>query len=509
MVCTRALALYGAVVSSLAGSPRTGVLLLETQAEMSSAAKTSGKATSGAAVREHLPIGPESFGAWPEQESTYKEELDGVAWASNYDYQQVQVDGWEKRPDNVQSPAGGVRPAQFFDESESGFDSEWQTHYPQPALRGSGLRTGSWRLGADGKWYQEYLSSQTIGRTTVGKAAGWFDTSVQQYDSFGRVRLPNEGSVDRLDPEVWTERSVNTTLKCSEPGCAADTKLWVYDPAVENVKFCKFSLHLHPTDFDSQYSDERVEWLYLNDVTVSLDCFPMASGCNESAQNRMVPCVQDLSIDNVIGEDGTMNVSAKIAGVVDECPYEGNYLHAVPMVTCMVSAIEDPPVEDLPPVPAYPDVPSVAQFVHRTGVLQCMERGCTASASFSLNQSSVSFESCRLRLSVFQTDFDQEDGTRELIEYIQVDNKTIVTDFHPGRNPCREEWAGISPVDDPLLVIEDERLAAFDVTEDALDGLVEVEMKISDFVDECAYMGYLLNGIVELNCTVAPPLDFD
>ena len=64
-----------------------------------------------------------------------------------------------------------------------------------------------------------------------------------------------------------------------------------------------------------------------------------------------------------------------------------------------------------------------------------------------------------------------------------------------GRNPCRSARAG-------------HPLSAKNLTYTLVDKLsvvptaqVHVEAKISEFVDECASNGYLLDGIVEVSCT--------
>lgn len=492
-MCQRLVALLCAVIALGAnGAARTGLSLLQIHEAEKAAFATKGK----------LPIGAAWFDSFPGGESTYDEDIDGTTFASKKSWQKVTESGWEKRPDDPER--GGARHADFFHESESGGpDKAWQTHYP--ALRG-GVIGGDddplqWYLGGDGQWAQEYAPSRFAGEhlNPQAKGAEWFDASVRQFDNLGRDRLPPKDSAKRL--LTWTERAVNTSLVCADPGCTATTQLVVYDPATEQAEHCHLSLLMHPTDFDDQYSGERLEWVDINNVTVNRDCFPMENGCNETTQKPMFHCINDLSLDSIIDSTGVLNISARIPDVVDECPYEGNLLSAVPVVTCMVTPLVPEPEEPPPPEPVLPEVPTTAQYVYRKGPLKCMERGCIARTSFNLNETAVSLQECMMRVSVYQTDYDEEEGTVELIEYVTVDGTTLGTNYKPGGNPCRDEWAG-RPRGEELIVLQDDD---YNVTQDAQDGHLEVEMKISRHVDECSYEGYLLNGFVELNCTLAPP----
>ena len=54
--------------------------------------------------------------------------------------------------------------------------------------------------------------------------------------------------------------------------------------------------------------------------------------------DSVVPCA-------LMDGAGVLSLSAQISDMVDECPYEGNLLSAVPVVTCMVTHKEKREVE--------------------------------------------------------------------------------------------------------------------------------------------------------------------
>eukprot|EP00927_Polykrikos_kofoidii_P036852 TRINITY_DN3107_c0_g1_i1.p1 TRINITY_DN3107_c0_g1~~TRINITY_DN3107_c0_g1_i1.p1 ORF type:complete len:646 (-),score=79.84 TRINITY_DN3107_c0_g1_i1:281-2218(-) len=324
--------------------------------------------------------------------------------------------------------------------------------------------------------------------------------------------VPELDSSFSLRLAIWHERAANVTLGCNKPGCTATTVLLAFDGNTEIGRHCSMNLNVHPTDFDDQYSGERVEFVRINGITVNMDCFPMRSGCNESTQQATFPCMTDFSLNEIMNETGILEITAKIPTVVDECPYQGNYLSAVPTVTCLVTPKPTPP----PPAPA--GVMARPSSVERTYVIKrapfrCPDRGCQASAllspwdvdaqthpvNMSLVDAAVTFSSCSLSVNIYQTDFDQSDGTNETVEYVRIANVTAASNIVPGHNPCRAKWAG-TPMSDTSIIFP--AVSAFDVTQAVTEAKpILVEAKISPHVDECGYDGYLLNGFAVLNCS--------
>lgn len=454
-------------------------------------------------VEEHGVQAPASFfDDFPQGESTY-----------NADATQRRPQGWDLHPDKTSAKLGGLKAAVFYHESESGGSKQaFQTHYPalssSPGNRDSTV--GDWTTDGAGRWHQEY-EAVSLARTPEHKEASWFDNEVLQYDGLGRYKLPDEVHYSNGTSEVWEERTVNTTIACAEAGCTATARLQAFDAATEKGKDCRLNVHIHPTDFDDQYSGERLTYIKVNGVLATTDCFPMVSGCNASTQRHTFPCLSDMSLDNIIQADGAVTVETQIPEVVDECPYNGNLLSGVPTVTCLVSQKESPPPQMVvagaaPVQPLSPGVPPemALPYVAATMPLRCPERGCTAVADVELSIALVPVKTCLMDVVLYQTDFDDLEGTNELVEFIKVGSgntsKTLAEDVKPGGNPCRQMWKdGTTRTE---AETEYRALAKRDVTEDALGGVLRVAAKISDSVDECAHNGYLLNGYVTVNCTV-------
>eukprot|EP00415_Alexandrium_ostenfeldii_P001072 UN1072 len=114
----------------------------------------------------------------------------------------------------------------------------------------------------------------------------------------------------------------------------------------------------------------------------------------------------------------------------------------------------------------------------------------------------MTFSSCSLTVKVNTADFDNLEWSppAELLEYVRVAGNAVVTQFNPQQNPCRARDAG-----HPLQPskIEKTVVSNADVTSDAKDGVLLVEAKISPMVDECAAEGNLLDGVVNVTCSVA------
>jgi len=278
----------------------------------------------------------------------------------------------------------------------------------------------------------------------------------------------------------------------------------LFDPATEQVSNCYFGLHLHPTDFDDQYSGERLDWIQVSGSTVNTDCFPSEHGCRgDGSEAALFTCVQDFPIDSLVDQStGTLAIAAKISDVVDECPYENNLLSGISMVTCLVGTF---PPEESDPTPALPQV--LQHFVEPLLVeepFHCTERGCHAHTSFSINSTAVIFQRCTMSVKVWQTDFDGDEGSTETIEFIKLNGEELATNLAPGKNPCKSQWMGetLNPEDLEHTVVTEE-----DITELATSsgGKFVVEGKISPRVDECAHNGYLLDGTITVSCTLRDP----
>lgn len=420
------------------------------------------------------------FGGFAQGESTY--EAEGELRAGRPDNPNLDVlEGWSP-VSRSGSTSRLVKGEEWFHESPSGASLQaWQTHFPaiQTGLASQTTQLGEWHQNAGGQWHQDYRD----GGREDAVPASWFDSSVNQYDGFGRRKEPTPNLI------YWQERSVNTTLVCKDPGCIANVSLQApFNASGEQVKNCRLSVFFHPTDFDEDFSGERVEWIEVNTERVNSQCFPMASGCNASAGRPLIPCLLDLDLERHMTGEGTIYVAAKIPTVVDECPYENNLLSAVPMITCLVGP-KDPPPPALPALPVAWDSGCV-----RREPLRCRTRGCTAEATVDVLPTC---KSCTLTVSVEQTDYDQELGSDERIEFVQVNGFELVANVTPGKNPCRDAFAaGTNLSNRTFSVLASQSLASYNAT----PGRYRVSAKISDFVDECASNGYLFDGLAEVSC---------
>mmetsp|Transcript_9397 Transcript_9397/g.25176 ORF Transcript_9397/g.25176 Transcript_9397/m.25176 type:complete len:615 (+) Transcript_9397:77-1921(+) len=423
------------------------------------------------------------------------------------------MDGYEVHPDDPTRVGEETHNAAFFHESLSGGpERAWQTHpAPQSGLSSGSTESGEWHMSPGGEWIQDYRAGSSLKAQTAqmsDKQAAWFEPGINQYDGFGRAKAPYPGSGKALaQGDLWSERSTNASLTCSTPGCTGSATLRVFNADTELASHCKFDFNLHPTDFDDQYSGERLTFISINGVMVNTDCFPMVSGCNATTQRPLFSCVQDLSLDHIIDRTGFLHIEAQISDVVDECPYEGNLLSAVPVVTCLVTPKPTPePMGEpaYPPEPvmrAVPIVPPKPRPTHLyvSAPLRCPERGCTAHAEMRFNATEFRLTRCLMNVRINQTDFDGGDGTVEQIEFLKVDGATLSSNVSPGSNPCRRAWQGAPMAPSEVVHV---LLSGHDVTANASTGMLSVSAKITPHVDECAQNGYLLDGFVEVNCTL-------
>lgn len=438
------------------------------------------------------------FGDFSQGESTYT--YDGL-FANRQVNPTINVDdGWDPA---LRSPyaSDALLPAKFFTETQSGgYKEAWQSYYPavKHSTAGNHEETGDWWTGAGGVLQQDYKDAQGS-LASPSLAASWFDNSVYQLDGFGRKKLPALGSPAYY--LYWDERSVNTTLSCKEPGCIASVSLKApFDPEKEVYKNCLLSIFFHPTDFDDRYSRENIEWIRLNtNITLEQNCRPTASGCNKSAARPLLPCVRDLPIDKLIPTDGALTISAKIPDTVDECPYEGNLLSAVPMVTCLVTDKAKAKAMEV----GRP-APKILPSCNASMPFQCETSGCAVEIGVNMDKTCAVFHNkCTMSVTVNQTDYDNP--ATETIEYIKVNGKEAAKDLKPGKNPCSTKWQG-TPLQESELTFE--ALKDYDVTESIkINGSITLEGKISRLVDECAQNGYLFDGLASVTCSGPPAAD--
>jgi len=479
-----------------------------------------GHLRNGALVRSKRlkqPKTPGWFGGFSEAESSYDADAEG---------------GESGAEGNPESPAmwresgtetvPGDFPPEWFDESASGGpNSTWQTHYPSlndvAGMINSKGPDPPWKKSAQGRWQQQYKPPVFSGASSrsLAKDAAWFDTGVDQYDAYGRIREPLSYSGRRY--AEWEPVTKNVTLKCADAGCTANATEQIYQPGSEAI--CSMTFSVHPTDFDDDYSKETVDWIMVNNKTVNTKCDPKAKGCgqNNVDPRALFPCVLDQDVSQLISEgNGTVSLSAKISSMVDECALDGMLLSAVANISCMVRKIITTTPE---PVPG-PDGIKLGQK-SATVPLQCRNPGCIATATVKLNKTAINGSTCSLKVKVNQTDFDETHGTVEKVEWIKVDGLNATTDCKPGNNHCQDvantttaasttkaasSMLQLSQPDATLPLSNATGIDAFaclenhDVTAAAEDGEFVVTAKISDMVDECASQGYLLDGLVEVVC---------
>mmetsp|Transcript_59765 Transcript_59765/g.142204 ORF Transcript_59765/g.142204 Transcript_59765/m.142204 type:complete len:513 (-) Transcript_59765:165-1703(-) len=449
------------------------------------------------------------FGSFSESESTYNDDMDGTHPDNPFAHN---VDGWDPSVVPLYGPPDAV-PSEWFHESASAGSLEaWQTHYPslQTGIGGHGSVVGPWRQNAGGSWVQDYVPAANSEEAQQGAMpADWFDTNVNNYDGFGRQNSPSLTSARRFSQ--WQERAVNTTLSCQSPGCNSSVTIQAFDGVSERARHCKFSFYVHPTDFDDVWSPEPIRYITINGVQVRSDCKIKRDGCNATAWRPLHPCVRDLDISQLMFQTGTITVSAAINEYVDECPYEGNMLAAVPMVTCLVEPQQLPPLLGTAPGGVnYPTVPATVYHVEETwqtysAPLKCQDRGCTAETILDVNETWVLQDrvTCLLDVLVNQTDYDGEQGSVEEIVFVAVQGTMVRQHIRPGRNPCLAEW-GDNTTALTRSQIEVLALSNYNVTTIAREGNFQVAGAISDLVEECPSQGNMFDALAVVNCSQAP-----
>lgn len=466
-------------------------------------------------AKSELPKPTGWFGSFSEGESTFSD--DGVL--SHPDNPEFYVQFGGKDP-SVEYPIwpSDIVSAEYFHESQSaGAQDAWQAHSPAAGGSISGnrnIRNGKWMYTPNG-WVQNYVTQQDDPLSYTGqqppkpigiKEPAWFDNKVQQYDGFGRFKLPRKDSGFFFAERGWQERSVNTTLACKEPGCIANVSIQAFDGAKEEATNCRLTVNVHPTDYDDDWSQEVVEYIKVNGAAAVRSCNPKARGCNATADKPLFPCLVSLDVDDLVDPAGTIVVEGKISTMVDECPYSGNLLSGVVMVTCMVR----PPTVLLEAnaTTSTTTTTTPAQALTAQVALQCNYPGCVAKSLLKFSPALVLHGGkCIMSVNVTQTDFDDKLGLPEDVEFIAVEGKNATTKpVSPGKNPCTAEYEG-KPLKDEEKIFN--VLKEYDVTDQIKEarpiGTLTITGKISPQVDECGSNGHLLDGIVLLECT--PPTD--
>eukprot|EP00930_Biecheleria_cincta_P056419 TRINITY_DN42549_c0_g1_i1.p1 TRINITY_DN42549_c0_g1~~TRINITY_DN42549_c0_g1_i1.p1 ORF type:complete len:586 (+),score=102.32 TRINITY_DN42549_c0_g1_i1:155-1912(+) len=455
-------------------------------------------------------------------------------------------------PDSGQSMPTLAPPESFHETESAGPKEAWQTYGLDPDEVHPYSDAPAWHELVGGKveqgWYNQDTLADFVPVNGNVKDPAWFETRVDTTDGFGRPRQPSPQSALRYIEWNETRRSVNLT--CDKPGCTANATLQVLGNISEmEYRLCKLSVLLHATDFDDEYSREMLEWLVVNDKEVLRNFTPLAKGqCGNvtnpqslqfpqsllsisskssqapvsnngaspganmsvgkppvesnilGAENEpLYPCLQEFPLEQLLKQDGKINISGKISSMVDECPVNGNFLSAVVVASCFERPIPPP----LPPLPvlekrAQQTTANLSKADFKTNVtvpLRCKAPGCIARANLVIQDYHKATRKCKLSVRIKQTDFDGSDGTHEVVEWVQVNGKNLTTNVKPGKNPCEEAKHGKPSKLKPFPLLQEK-----DVTAAAVNDSIALAVKISDMVDECGIDGYLLVGEATLHC---------
>lgn len=431
------------------------------------------------------------FGGFSEHESTYTE--DAVEVSGEFPERAAMFPGklfpGEGRVNRIEKKDAETKPPQWFEESPSGGpNGAWQTYYPSLDDLGN-LGSGfDWKYSSEGRWQQVYEAPSSIGTATnsLANPAGWFDTHVMNYDAYGRINEPAARARRYID---WEPHVSHLKINCQKPGCVANGTLKVYEPG-QTAK-CYLTYATHPTDFDDDHSEEVYEWISVNGANVNTYCKPQATGCGPKAVSKtaLYPCMHRQDISELLSQNnGTLTMAAKISDMVDECPLDdGSLLSGAAEIYCLIQKKEEKTNVTM--------AKTKAKGVDASALLQCTEPGCVANTTVYFDKNAVQNQTCRMQIRFNQTDFDQDLGSVEQVEWIEVGGKQVKANCTPGKNPCKNATNISSVVHDSYDCVAREI-----VTEHALKGMVNVSAKISPKVDECASQGFLLDGIVEVVC---------
>mmetsp|Transcript_22928 Transcript_22928/g.48022 ORF Transcript_22928/g.48022 Transcript_22928/m.48022 type:complete len:624 (-) Transcript_22928:35-1906(-) len=221
-----------------------------------------------------------------------------------------------------------------------------------------------------------------------------------------------------------------------------------------------------------------------------------AGKSNASHELLLYPIIRDLPLEGLIDENGELKISGKISPAVDECPVNGNHLSGMVAVACFAR-----PIVTLPPTTTTTTVTvtTTVTQIFKTSDSQhfsCEEPGCTATTVLVVDDFNLTSRKCKLTVRINETDFDEQDGTTERVEWIKVGGSNITENLKPGKNPCQEAASG-----KPREYVNFTMIDGKDVADKIADGMLFVSMKISDMVDECSVDGRLLDGQADLSCS--------
>ncbi|CAJ1432671.1 unnamed protein product [Effrenium voratum] len=220
---------------------------------------------------------------------------------------------------------------------------------PNQGPFGHAQKTGGWYYNDGGNFVQsyeypkKYEEQAAMQRATGGdvfhllkgsakKQADWFDASTAQFDAYGRPKAPYPGNPAALVSQGYKQEARNASLSCKAAGCNASAQLTLNQDS--DLQNCILSVQVKPTDFSSG----TIEFITVNNVTVSLNCKPPADCSKANELSSLYSCVSELHVQNLLGSDRSLVVEAKISKDVQnsDCAYQGNLLYAVPQVTCLV-----------------------------------------------------------------------------------------------------------------------------------------------------------------------------
>jgi hypothetical protein len=482
-------------------SPQADVGELKSKAAVFAQLSSEESARHRETAKKHFPSG--WFGSFSEAESTFTDE--GQDAKPSDPFYGVM---YGRDPVLTHSDDNTVD-FNFLHESRSGGPwmpgDSWQTHPSVPNnIVGNEGKENNWRYTPAG-WVQDYAPTYDVNSPkllTAVRGAAWFDNEVNQVDGFGRERTPGVEAARLLlgTEEGWEERSVNTTLKCSDPGCMARSTIQLYNAVNETAKFCKLSISVHPTDFDDEMSLEHIEYWKVQDYIANRACAPKARGCNATADRPLYACLNAFDIDTIVNRSaGNVVVEGKISDMVDECPHEGNLLSSVLMATCLVRN----KVLFVDTTTTTTTLTFNLNNISDSKFISCSTPGCIAEATLSVSPIlALNGGKCTMTINVTLTDFE---NSTEKIDYIEINSKKVVTQSNssaqPGKNPCNEAYAGT-----PLTAEESvfTSVKDYDVTDLVLNtyphGEINVKSKITDMVDECPHEGNLLHALAHVIC---------
>lgn len=218
---------------------------------------------------------------------------------------------------------------------------------------------------------------------------------------------------------------------------------------------CRLHFGVHATDYDDEYSREYVDWFSVNGVRVVQHCDPMAKGCN-TTQTKLRPdgkglhnCLSEYDLDALLEETTELKFAGKISDMVDECPYKGKIegqdgewlFSGKATVTCFIKEW---------PVPAAKRPPDEDNLARKgKAYLRCHEPNCTAKATAWLDRSPREGQKCKMKLNIYDTDFDEDHGQTEIVEWVKVNGEEVPKSWLAGTkwkqkrtNPCKEVYYG-------------------------------------------------------------------